>query len=104
MNEVVDKFCIQVGKRLLCLPRTRRHLLNGLREELLDLPAEQRCTLAVLEEKYGTVQHIAAELQEYVPPTEQSACIWRQRYQKILWLAILALAAAVGLAVALLLK
>lgn len=68
MNEVVDKFCILVGKRLLCLPRTRRNLLNGLREEVLDLPAEQRCTLAVLEEKYGTVQHIAAELQEYVPP------------------------------------
>ena len=93
MKRIVHVYCQQVGKHLVCLPQTRRVLLEGLERELMDLPEGLRSSWQKLEDSYGTVLQVAAELQEYVTASEAAAFVNRQRYQKWVLIATLLLTA-----------
>ena len=71
MDRVVRQYCAQVGRHLQCMPKTKKFLLAGLREELEQLPGERRSSLSRLEENYRSTIHTAIELQEAVKPEEQ---------------------------------
>ena len=77
MDRVVRQYCAQVGRHLQCMPKTKKILLAGLREELEQLPEECRSSLSRLEENYRSTIHTAIELQEAVKPEEQC------RYTKV---------------------
>lgn len=83
-NPVVTKFCRKVGRQLRCSPATKQTLLEGLAEELSDLPDGATSSLAVLEAKVGNADQVAAELQSSIPPEEESRAVQKKRRQTML--------------------
>lgn len=83
-NPVVTKFCRKVGRQLRCSPATRQTLLEGLAEELSDLPDGATASLAVLEAKVGDARQVAAELQSSIPPEEESLAVQKKRRKTML--------------------
>lgn len=79
MNSSVKEYCNQVGKRLHCLPSTRREILKGLEAELAELPAEERVSLRALEVHYGPVNQTVSDLQESVPAKERDSVTRRRK-------------------------
>lgn len=79
MNSTVKEYCNQVGKRLHCLPSTRREILKGLEAELAELPAEERVSLQALEVHYGPVNQTVSDLQESVPAAERDSVTRRRK-------------------------
>ncbi len=78
-NKAVNRFCRRVGRHLQCMPATRAALLQGLAEELSELPQEDTASASRLEAQVGKPAAVAAALQESVPPEEQAKAIRRRR-------------------------
>ena len=99
-KRVIDRYCRAVGRQLICLTETRQELIEGMRQELLELPLEQSESFAKLTIHYGKISQTAVEIQEAVSPGEREIALKRQRRKYL----ILGLAAAVviGLLIALL--
>lgn len=83
-NIAVTQFCKQVKKRLRCSTATKHILLQGLAEELSELPDAQKASLANLEANVGTVSQVAAELQSSVSSAETSRAVQKNRRKTIL--------------------
>ncbi len=77
-NKAVNRFCRRVGRHLQCMPATRAALLQGLAEELSELPQEDTASASRLEAQVGKPAAVAAALQESVPPEEQARVIRRR--------------------------
>lgn len=97
-NKAVTQFCKQVGRKLRCSSATRHTLLQGLEEELSELPDADKASLASLEANVGEVSQVAAELQVSVSSEEESRTVQVNR-RKI----ILMIGGTLGLALILLL-
>lgn len=83
-NPVVTKFCRKVGRQLRCSSATKHTLLEGLAEELSDLPDGDTASLAALEARVGSAGQIAAELQFSIPPEEESQAVQKKRRKTML--------------------
>lgn len=94
-KKTVAQFCKQVGKRLQCSPATRKMLLQGLANELSELPDADKLSIAKLEEKVGKISEIAEELQETVPAEDRERAARRKQLCIILIAGVLLAAAVV---------
>ena len=83
-NKAVAQFCNQVGRKLRCSPMTRRTLLQGLEEELSELPDADKASLVSLEANLGTVSQVAAELQVSISSEEESRAVQKKQRKTIL--------------------
>lgn len=83
-NSAVTQFCKQVGRKLQCTPATRRALLQGLEEELSEMPNAARASLTRLEANVGPVSHVAAELQASVSSEEESRAV-QKKHRRIIF-------------------
>lgn len=81
-NKAVDRYCKKVGKLLICSAETRRELLDGLRDELTELPPEKSDSVKKLEIHYGKIPETAINLQDVVSPDERAEALARQRKTK----------------------
>lgn len=66
----VNQFCKQVGAKLQCSHATKKALLDGLLNELQELPSTDTISVASIEARIGTVGQVAAELQSTISPDE----------------------------------
>lgn len=71
MNQKVARtFCRRVGRKLVCLPKTKTALLKGLMEELADLPDERIGSIQNMEANYGKISDVTEELQAGISADE----------------------------------
>lgn len=78
-NKAILHFCKQVGRKLRCAPVTKHVLLQGLADELSELPGTDQASLESLEAKVGSVSQVAAELQTLVPSEEVNHTVQKNR-------------------------
>lgn len=83
-NPIIAQFCNQVGKELRCFPATKRTLLQGLEEELNELPNEATVSLVALESRMGDASQVAKELQSSVLLEEERRAVRGKRRKTIL--------------------
>lgn len=83
-QKVIDRYCRAVSRQLICLPGTRKELLNGLRRELEELPLEYTQSMEKLEIHYGKSTQTAVALQEVISPDERAMAL-KHRHRR-LWI------------------
>lgn len=93
----IRSYCAKVGRGLLCAPETKKKLLNGLREELLDLPEESAVSVEALEECYGRISYVTAELQQCISGEESANAFRRKRKAYGICIGVAAAAALLAL-------
>lgn len=81
-NRIAKKYCRRVGRRLECLPETKRALLRGLMDEIADLPEEDRVSILGIEAKLGRIPDVAAELQCSVASKDYFAAVYCRRQRE----------------------
>lgn len=85
-NSTIKKFCKQVGKKLQCTTTTKKDLLRGLADELLEsLPPDITSTSSI-ESCVGTVNQVAEELQTTVSQDEVNRM--KAKHRRITFLVI----------------
>ncbi len=71
MNEkVINRYCKQVGKILLCNKTHKRELLSGLKQELLDKYNAQPISSQQLMDQVGSPDSMAEQFQSTIDTTE----------------------------------
>lgn len=78
-NRIRKQYCRQVGKHLICSRKTKHLLIQGLGETLEDFPSSNTDTLRELEDHFGKIPQIAAELQESVSIKEKEDTLKRKK-------------------------
>jgi len=82
MSTAVNKYCKLVGKKLCCLPQTKKTLLLGIRKDLAEYPNEILMDFHSIEESYGKADATAEMLMETVSDEEKAKAYKRNRINK----------------------
>ena len=96
MDIVIRSYTKSVGRQLRCPHPTKEKLLQGLQQELQDLPAEYTASRESLTQQFGTPADTARELQLCV--SEEEFDTWLRRKKIAIWLLGIAAVAALALA------
>lgn len=83
-TNAIRRYCKEVNRQLICLPKTRQELMSGLCAELEELPSEQTETLDRLENCFGELSQTVLELQDAVPAWERTMALRFQRRRRLL--------------------
>lgn len=86
MSSAVNKYCKLVGKKLCCLPQTKKMLLLGIRKDLAEYPNEILMDFHSIEESYGKADATAEMLMETVSDEEKAKA--QRRKQLFKWVYI----------------
>lgn len=78
MSSAVNKYCKLVGKKLCCLPQTKKMLLLGIRKDLAEYPNEILMDFHSIEESYGKADATAEMLMETVADEEKAKAYKRK--------------------------
>lgn len=97
MNEkIIDRYCRQVGKKLVCSRPRKEELLAGLKQELSEKFSLETVTLHQLVEQIGTPNAVAEQLQATVDAAErEKAQKKRRQIPIIIALAVIAVLSAI---------
>lgn len=97
MNEkIIDQYCKQVEKKLVCSRAHKKQLLAGLKQELSEKDFAEAVTLHQLVEQIGTPNAVAEQLQATIGATErEKAQKQRQRLPIVIALVVIAVLSAI---------
>lgn len=88
MSSAVNKYCKLVGKKLCCLPQTKKMLLLGIRKDLAEYPNEILMDFHSIEESYGKADATAEMLMETVSDEEKAKALNRNKIIKWICLSV----------------